>query len=171
MAARNPALISEQEYLATAYHPDCEFEDGVLIERHVGTEKHSWLQAALAAYVFRRRRAWNVNVYTEQRARIRPGKYKLPDLCLVLGPRPATPIFEQPPLVAIEILSPEDRPLRLPERMIVAMIHDIAGEDIFDKVGSGDYGLVPFQVSMVLAGVSFNGAVMNKRFVYFAEVF
>ena len=46
-------------------------------------------------------------------SRVRPGKYKLPDVCIVLGPRPTTPIFEQPPLVAIEILSPEDRPLRV----------------------------------------------------------
>jgi hypothetical protein len=45
-----------------AYEPDCEFEDGVLIERHAGTEKHSWMQAALAAYIFRRRKAWDVNV-------------------------------------------------------------------------------------------------------------
>ena len=42
-------LVSEQEYLGTQYEPDCEFEDGALIERHVGTEKHSWMQAALAA--------------------------------------------------------------------------------------------------------------------------
>src|SRR5215472_12314472 len=113
MAARNPVLISEHAYLITAYQPDCEFEDGVLIERNVGTEKHSWMQAALAAYIFRRRRAWNVNVYTEQRTRVRPGKYKLPDVCIVQGPRPTTPIFHEPPLVAIEILSPEDRPLRV----------------------------------------------------------
>jgi hypothetical protein len=73
MAARKPALISEQEYLTTAYQPDCEFEDGVLIARQRDKEKHSWMQAALAAYIFRRRRAWNVNVYTEQRARVRPG--------------------------------------------------------------------------------------------------
>lgn len=86
---------------------------GALIERHVGTEKHSWMQAALAAYIFRRRKAWGVNVYTEQRTRIRPGKYKLPDVCIVQGPRPMTPIFEQPPLVAVEILSSEDRPLRV----------------------------------------------------------
>src|ERR1035438_182336 len=105
MAARPLTLVSEQEYLGSSYQPDYEFEDGVLIERNVGTEKHSWLQAALAAYVFRRRRAWGVNVYTGQRARVRPGKYKLPDVCIVLGPRPTTPIFEQPPLVAIEILS------------------------------------------------------------------
>jgi hypothetical protein len=95
-------LVSEQEYLGTQYEPDCEFEDGALIERHVGTEKHSWMQAALAAYIFRRRKAWGVNVYTGQRARVRPGKYKLPDVCIVHGPRPSTPIFEQPPLVAIE---------------------------------------------------------------------
>jgi Uma2 family endonuclease len=106
-------IVSEQEYLGTHYEPDCEFEDGVLIERHLGTEKHSWMQAALAAYIFRRRKAWGVNVYTEQRTKVRAGKYKLPDICIVPGPRPATPILEQPPLVAIEILSPEDWPLRV----------------------------------------------------------
>ena len=58
--------ISEQEYLTTSYQPDCEFEDGILIERNVGTEAHSWMQAALAAFIFRRRRTWNVNVYTGQ---------------------------------------------------------------------------------------------------------
>jgi hypothetical protein len=67
MAAQPPALVSEQEYLHTQYKPDCGFEDGVLIERHVGTEKHGWLQAALAAYFFRRRKAWNLNVYTLQK--------------------------------------------------------------------------------------------------------
>lgn len=113
MAARPFTLVSEQEYLSTRYEPDCEFEDGVLIERNVGTEKHSWMQAALAAYMFRRRKSWGVNVYTEQRARVRPGKYKLSDVCVVDGPRPATPVLEQPPLLVIEILSPEDRPLRV----------------------------------------------------------
>lgn len=107
------SLVSEQEYLGAQYEPDCEFEDGVLIERHVGTEKHSWLQAALAAYFFRRRKAWNLNVYIEQRTRVRPGKYKLPDICVVLGARPSTAILEVPPLLAIEILSPEDKPLRV----------------------------------------------------------
>jgi len=113
MAARTFPLVSEQEYLCTSYQPDYEFEDGILIERNAGTEKHSWMQAALAAWIFRRRKAWGVNVYTEQRNKIRPGKYKLTDVCIVPGPRPSTPILDQPPLVAIEILSPEDRPLRV----------------------------------------------------------
>jgi hypothetical protein len=77
--------VSEEEYLHASYEPDCEFEDGALIGRNVGTEKHSWLQAALAAYFFRRRKLWDINVYTEQRARIRPGEYKLTDVCVVQG--------------------------------------------------------------------------------------
>jgi Uma2 family endonuclease len=113
MATRSTVLVSEQEYLSAQYEPDCEFEDGVLIERYVGTEKHSWLQAALAAYFFRRRKQWGLNVYTEQRNLVRPGKYKLPDVCVVMGARPTTRILEQPPLLAIEILSPEDKPLRV----------------------------------------------------------
>jgi len=106
-------LISEEEYLSTSYQPDCEFEDGVLIERNVGTEKHSWLQTALAAYFFRRRKLWNINVYTEQRNRVRTGKYKIPDICVIRGPRPTAPVFQEPPFLAIEILSPEDRPIRV----------------------------------------------------------
>ena len=91
MAARSLPQISEEEYLASTYEPDCEFEDGVLIERNLGTEKHSWMQAALAAYIFRRRKAWGVNVYTGPRTRLRPGLYKLPDVCMAQGSRPETP--------------------------------------------------------------------------------
>jgi Uma2 family endonuclease len=117
MAARPVRLVSEEEYLGSQYEPDCELADGVLIERNVGTERHSWLQVALAAYLFRRRKAWGFNVYTEQRIRIKPGKYKLPDVCVVEGERPSTPILEKAPLLVIEILSPEDKPLRV-DRMI-----------------------------------------------------
>jgi len=106
-------LVSEEEYLRTSYQPDCEFEDGVLIERNVGTEKHSWLQMALGSYLFRRRKPWNINVYTAQRNKLRPGKYKIADICVVLGPRPNEPVFSKPPFLAIEILSPEDRPIRV----------------------------------------------------------
>jgi hypothetical protein len=62
-------LVSEEEYLHTSYRPDCEFDDGVLIERNVGTLEHGKLQAALGAYFFRRRKAWNLLVATEVRTR------------------------------------------------------------------------------------------------------
>jgi Uma2 family endonuclease len=110
-------LVSEKEYLETVYKPDCEFEDGVLIERNVGTQDHSWLQAALAAYFFRRRKLWKIHVYTEQRIKIRGGKYIIPDLCVVSGARPAEKVFETPPLLCIEILSPDDRHIRVNNRV------------------------------------------------------
>ena len=44
MAARPLTLVSEQEYLSSQYEPDCEYEDGVLIERHAGADKHSWMR-------------------------------------------------------------------------------------------------------------------------------
>ena len=36
--------ISVEEYLATSYRPDCDFVDGQLIERNLGTKDHSKLQ-------------------------------------------------------------------------------------------------------------------------------
>ena len=109
--------VSEEEYLGTAYEPDCEFEDGALIERNLGEQDHSWLQTALAAYFFRRRRLWGIEVFTEQRHRIRAGKYMLPDVCVIKQPRPAEKVFSRPPLIWVEILSPEDRPLKVNDKV------------------------------------------------------
>src|SRR6266496_863478 len=106
-------LISEEEYLHTTYHPDCGFEDGVLIERNVGTESHSWLQLALGAFFFRRRKLWNVTTYTEERIKLRAGKYMIPDVCVFQGGRRKERVPSEPPLLVIEILSPEDRPIRV----------------------------------------------------------
>ena len=106
-------LVSEESYLHTSYEPDCEFEDGVLIERNAGTIDHGKLQVALTAYFFRRRKAWSLHVVTEVRTRTRAGKYMIPDLCVVEGPEPTGQFLQTPPLIWIEILSPEDRPLRV----------------------------------------------------------
>src|SRR5689334_17187244 len=106
-------LISEEEYLHTSYSPDCEFEDGVLIERNVGTKDHGKLQGELFLYFRRRRKSWNVHVFIEQRIRIRSGKYLIPDLCVVSGPEPPDQVFQTPPLIVIEILSPDDRMIRV----------------------------------------------------------
>jgi Uma2 family endonuclease len=111
------ALISEWEYLHSDYQPDCEYADGILIERNVGTTEHSWLQTALGAYFFRRRRQWGIHVYTEQRVRIRHRRYLIPDLCVVVGERPAGPVLTSPPLLWIEILSPEDQPERVSQKV------------------------------------------------------
>ena len=106
-------LVSEDVYLHTSYDPDCEFEDGVLSERDGGTWKHGELQAALGTYFFQRRKVWNLHVLPSVHVRARAGKYMIPDLCVVEGPEPTGRFLQTPPLIWIEILSPEDRPLRV----------------------------------------------------------
>jgi len=68
---------------------------------------------ALAAYFFRRRREWNLHVFPEQRVRLRARRYLIPDVCVYLGPEPVDQVFQTPPLLWIEILSPEDRAIRV----------------------------------------------------------
>jgi hypothetical protein len=43
-------LISVEEYLSTACHPDVEYEDGVLVERNVGDWLHSLVQRNLIVW-------------------------------------------------------------------------------------------------------------------------
>ena len=106
-------LISEEEYLNTSYEPDCEYEDGVLIERNVGQESHSRLQGDLIVYFSQHRQAWKIRVYPEYRVKCRNGKYMIPDVCVVSASVPRDPVLKVPPLLWIEILSPEDRMSRM----------------------------------------------------------
>jgi len=41
----------------------------------------------------------------------------IPDVCVIRAPRPPEKIFDKPPLIWIEILSPEDRPIRVNEKI------------------------------------------------------
>jgi Uma2 family endonuclease len=111
------ALISEEEYLHTSYEPDCEYEDGVLIERNVGLEDHSDLQRGLIVYFSLRRKAWKIRVYPELRVKCRDGKYMIPDVCVVSDSTPREPILTTPPVLWIEILSSDDRHVRVSKKV------------------------------------------------------
>ena len=102
-------LVSQQEYLGTTYHPDCDYLDGVLEERNVGQKDHSQLQGEIFAWFRGRRRALRVAVFPEQRIRVSPGRYRIPDVCVVELPVPDEQIFTRPPYICIEVLSPDDR--------------------------------------------------------------
>jgi Uma2 family endonuclease len=102
-------LISLEEYLRTSYSPDMEYRDGVLVERNVGEERHSFLQTALAAYLHQRRKQLGIRVYTELRTKVRERWYPIPDVCIYPAAGFDGRIPSVPPLLWIEILSPEDR--------------------------------------------------------------
>lgn len=101
-------FIPVEEYLSTGYEPDCEYEDGVIVERNLGEFEHSFLQTILATLFTNNMDAWQVYALTEQRVQISARKFFVPDLCVLRAGAPAEDILTQPPLIAIEIMSPED---------------------------------------------------------------
>ena len=44
-------------------------------------------------------------------------RFRVPDICVVAGPRPKDLILNEPPLICIEILSKEDRPGDIQQRI------------------------------------------------------
>jgi Uma2 family endonuclease len=109
--------VSEQEYLATAYRPDCDYVDGVLLERNVGQFDHSDVQGELARWFRNRRHQLGMSAFPELRVAVKPKRYRVPDVCVVKLPRPSDPVLKQAPYICIEILSPEDTFPRLQERL------------------------------------------------------
>lgn len=107
------ALVSIHEYLTADYEVDCDYVDGVIEERNLGENDHAGLQTALAIFFGSRRNEWGIWVAVEQRVQVSPTRFRVPDVCVVAGERPKEQIFRKPPLICIEILSPEDRLSRM----------------------------------------------------------
>ena len=109
--------ITEEEYLHTSYSPDCEFVDGVVLERPLGQFDHANLQTLLAALFVNNRKNWGVLGLVEQRLRVRTGKYRVPDLLVLpLDYDRSQQVVTVAPLLCIEILSPDDHMPRILER-------------------------------------------------------
>jgi len=95
------------EYLKTSYRPDREYIDGEILERNVGEWEHSDLQTAIATYLRQRRNELGILVVVEQRVQVKATRFRIPDVTVLLGPRPASGIVTEPPFLCIEILSPK----------------------------------------------------------------
>lgn len=109
--------ISVSEYLNSNYSPDRDFVNGRLGERNFGEHDHAAVQAALILWFGQHQDKWRIEVLPEQRIRISPTKYRVPDICLVSLDEPVEQILTRPPLACIEILSPEDTLRRMQERV------------------------------------------------------
>ena len=115
-AMKSAALISVDEYLRTAYSPDCDYVDGEVQERNLGERDHSALQGEFLYYFRSRKKKWNVFVYPEQRVQVSSTRFRVPDICVYLE-KPEEQIFRTPPFICIEVLSPEDRMSRIQQKI------------------------------------------------------
>src|SRR5688572_586804 len=137
MASTSDVLVSVEEYLHTAYDPDCDYVDGRVEERNVGEGPHSLLQTELIVAIREQVKNPNIRVWTEQRVRVSSTRYRIPDVCVTRG-GPVPRILEYAPLICIEVLSSEDRIPRVLRRLddyVQLGVPHIWLFDPYDRIG------------------------------------
>lgn len=139
---RSGTLISVEEYLASSYRPDCDYVDGHVLERNFGEFDHSRLQTALAIYFGTRQKEWGITVVVEQRVQVKPTRFRIPDVCIVLG-EPDGQIFRRPPFLCIEILSKDDRMSQMQERIDDYLAMGVLYVWVLDPVSRRAYVATP----------------------------
>lgn len=100
-------LISLEEYMATSYRPDREYIDGEVRARNMGKWEHARLQNLLGSWFNANEAAWGVLSATEWRTQVSQTRVRIPDLVLVKE-GPQEDVLTDPPVLIVEILSPDD---------------------------------------------------------------
>ncbi len=101
-------LWTVREYLRTSWSPDREFVEGRIEERNLGEKEHSIIQAFLTALFFVKRSEWGINIFPELRTQTKTRNFRIPDVLVARAEEKFERYITRPPLIAIEILSPED---------------------------------------------------------------
>ena len=102
-------LVSVEEYLHSTFEPDAEYVEGRIIPRSVPQKSHSKMQGYLDRTLYQVAHPLGYDVWMEQRLRTQPdpAHYRVPDICITRG-EPAEDVFTEPPVLCVEILSPDD---------------------------------------------------------------
>ena len=167
--ATQPAFdhpISVEEYLSTVFEHDCEYVDGVIEERDLGEFEHSYVQGILVGLFLQNRETWGVYPLPEQRVQTQKTHFRVPDVTVLRAGTPRESILTHPPLLVIEVQSPET-PLRQTvvkakeylafgiEHVWVidpyARVGYRATKDGLELVRSGEFGIAGTPIRIVLA--------------------
>ncbi len=107
-------LMDVGEYLRTSFEgPDCEYLDGEIVERNMGEIPHGKVQGNLYYLLRQLRSLLGILVIPEIRIQISPTRYRVADLAVWRNDDIGTGIPTVTPFLVVEILSPEDRMVRM----------------------------------------------------------
>jgi Uma2 family endonuclease len=109
--------VSIEEYLSTVYEPDMDYVDGELEDRHVGEYEHDVVQKRILFWFDRRAKEWRLRAIQEQRTRLGETRVRIPDVSVFSRDLPIEQVFTRPQLIAVEVLSPEDRHSRMDKKI------------------------------------------------------
>ena len=102
-------LVSVEEYLHTVFDgSDREYLDGEIVERNVGNKSHGRAQGRFIYLLSQLEKTTGIFVIPELRHKVTQTRYRIPDVA-VFAKEPLSEVPDHPPLVAIEVLSPDDR--------------------------------------------------------------
>lgn len=77
-------FVSVEQYLNSAYDPDVEYVDGVLVERKVGDWLHSLIQSNILFAL--RKKYRSLKVVPELRSQTTATRFRLPDITVLMAP-------------------------------------------------------------------------------------
>lgn len=100
--------ISLEEYLRTSYERAVEYIDGELKEKPLTGMRHGELQAILGGWFRAHRKEWSISVSLETHTKVKATRVRLPDVVVVRKQERVQATLTTAPLIAIEILSPDD---------------------------------------------------------------
>jgi len=124
--------VSVDEYLKTVYKPDVEYVNGELQERHVGELEHARMIMAVLTWFAGRSQEWQIETLPDVRVQVKAERFRVPDVCVCAASSTDTRIVTTPPLVAIEVLSPEDRIANYHERIADYLKMGVRGVWVID---------------------------------------
>ena len=110
-------FVPVSEYLRTSYRPDCDYVDGEIQERNLGERDHADVQWRLLQLLSSTENQTQATARPELRVQVTPTRFRIPDVCVLRNDAPREQIVAQPPLLCIEVLSPEDTMQRVRERV------------------------------------------------------
>ena len=109
--------VPVEEYLGTSYRPDVDYVDGEIQERNVGEIEHSEMIAAVLKWFFQHEIDWQLLVLPDVRMQVSATRFRVPDICVCSASSTDRRIVTTPPLLVVEVLSPEDRIDRYHQRI------------------------------------------------------
>ena len=103
--------------LRLCYFPagDCEYVDGRVVERNIREIDHADVQSSLVVFLRTQFKEFWATVAV--RVQVKTSRFRVPDVCLVVGPKPEGQIVTKPPFLVVEVLSPDDRADDLQEKV------------------------------------------------------
>jgi len=102
--------VAPDEYLSMSFDGvDREYVRGEIVERSMPDYAHGKMQLRLGARFVQLEESHRLFACSETRMQLAPDLYRIPDIAVFAETEPDKPVPKHPPLLVIEIVSPDDR--------------------------------------------------------------